>query len=260
MEKKVLVVGENSFIAKHLLTFDRISCYNFNSVNLSQYNTVINCALNPLYKTEIYKENYDVDLDVGKKTCDSGLHYIMLSTSKVYGNSNELKIYNEEDVCFPYDYYSENKLITEKKILQNYSQQVTILRGSNIFGFEYGRKSFMGYCMNQLIDTGKIELTMNSTIQRDFLSIEVAKEIIESICKYQPIGIYNLSAGIGLEVGKFVKYLIDGYGKGELIQVSQKPDRQFILDNKKINLILKQVYNINCEEVINKLGKKLCKI
>ena len=61
MAQKVLVVGENSFIAKHLLTYDKVSYYNFNEVDLSKYDAVINCALNPLYKSKSYNEEYDVD-------------------------------------------------------------------------------------------------------------------------------------------------------------------------------------------------------
>jgi dTDP-4-dehydrorhamnose reductase len=261
MAQKVLVVGENSFIAKHLLTFDKVSYYNFNDVDLSKYDTVINCALNPLYKSKPYDESIDVDLSVGKRTCDSGLHYIMLSTSKVYGNSHELKTYAEEDECFPYDYHSENKLITEQKLLTNYSQQTTILRGSNIFGYEPGRDSFTGYCIKQLIENNSIELTIDKNTIRDFLPVEVAADIIKRVVEYQPTGIYNLSSGDGITVGDFIYILMSGYNmNGKIIYKDSKPDRQFILNNKKLfNRIMIAYDNKNIYTKIQDIGI-LCKI
>jgi len=261
MAQKVLVVGENSFIAKHLLTYDKVSYYNFNEVDLSKYDAVINCALNPLYKSNSYNEEYDVDLSVGKRTCDSGLHYIMLSTSKVYGNSHELKTYTEEDECFPYDYHSENKLITEQKLLSNYSQQTTILRGSNIFGYEPGRDSFTGYCIKQLIETNSIELTIDKNTVRDFLPVEVAADIIKRVVDLGPIGVYNLSSGFGITVEDFVYILMSGYNmNGKIIYKDSKPDRQFILNNKKLfNRMMIAYDNKNIFTKIQDIGI-LCKI
>jgi len=262
MEKKVLVVGENSFIAKHLLTFDKVSYYNFNDVDLSKYDTVINCALNPLFKTNPYSEFIDVDLSVGKRTCESGLHYIMLSTSKVYGDFSELKTFNEFSTCIPYDRHSENKLIAEIKLLSNFPQQTTILRGSNIFGFEYGRNSFMGYCMSQLVNNNSIKLTTDWATQRDFLPVDYAANLIEKICKKKPLGVYNLSSGEGLRIGQLIQWLIDGYKyKASIINTTSVFERQFILDKSKLEKALDiKIGPIDYETIFYYLGKRLCKI
>jgi nucleoside-diphosphate-sugar epimerase len=256
---RTLVVGANSFIARHLTKFVKVSYYDFKNVDLTKYDVVINCAINPLYKIENYQESIDIDFEIGQKVCEHGLHFIMLSTSKIYGDCDDLKCYNEFSTPKPYDNHSTNKLITENKLLTNFPRQITILRGSNIFGFEYGRNSFMGYCMSQLVNEGKITLTFSEDSKRDFLPIENAVKIIESVCDIRPLGVYNLSSNYPLKVITVIQSLIDGYGYNSYIdQTGFKLDRQFVLDNTK----LKETLNIyigpfDYKKIFYYLGKQL---
>lgn len=264
-EKYGLVVGENSFIAQNIediFNFDKCSYNEFSKIDLSGYDFVLNCALNPLYKISPYDTTIDVDYEVGRRAYESGLHYVMLSTSKVYGQSDELKVYDENSQVNPFDHYSENKLITEEKLLKEFGDAVTILRGSNIFGFEYGRNSFMGYCMSQLVNEGKITLTISEKTQRDFLHVFDAADIITEACRQAPIGVYNLSSNYGLEVGKVVQNLVDGYVYGgKIIKQSDKIERQFILDNTKLKKELNiEIGPFSFEKICYRLGQQLCKI
>jgi nucleoside-diphosphate-sugar epimerase len=186
----------------------------------------------------------------------------MISTSKVYGNSNELTIYNETSEEIPFDYYGENKLITEKKLIFNFGDRVTILRGSNIFGYEYGRNSFMGFCMTQLVNIGIIKFNVSETIKRDFLFVEDAAFIIEKVCEEKPIGVYNLSSNYGLQIGNIARSLIDGYSYGGKFEFDPKKlDRQFILDNSKLKNSLKMdIGPFNYTKIFENLGEQLCKI
>jgi nucleoside-diphosphate-sugar epimerase len=260
--EKTLVVGESSFIGKHLSNFDKVSYKHFKKLDISGYETVINCALNPLYKIEKYNEKYDVDFEVGKKSHDNGCHYVMISTSKVYGNSNALKVYDEASEELPFDFYGENKLITENKLFANFGKNVTVLRGSNIFGYEYGRNSFMGFCMTQLVNIGTIKFNISETIKRDFLFVEDAAKIIEKVCIEKPSGIYNLSSNYGLEIGIVARSLINGYTYGGKFEsVNTNEDRQFILDNNKLKKALSMdIGPFNFEQIFENLGKQLCKI
>ncbi|CAB4133374.1 RfbD dTDP-4-dehydrorhamnose reductase [uncultured Caudovirales phage] len=260
--EKVLVVGENSFIGKHLTKFDRVSFKNFDEVDLENYDVVVNCALNPLYKTEKYKEAYDADWYVGRKTCNYGLHYVMLSTSKVYGDSKELVYYTENSQVNPYDYHSENKLNTEFKLLSNYGNKITILRGSNIFGFEYGRNSFVGYCMTKLVNEGIIEYNISQMVRRDFLYIDDAVDLIERVCAVKPFGVYNLSSNYALPIGKVAEYLIAGYSYGGQLKLTGwEKERQFALENGRLSNILgMKIGPFDYEKIFNDLGKQLCKI
>lgn len=260
--ERVLVIGENSFIGKHLTKFDKVSYKDFNNVNLLNYDVVINCALNPLYKTHEYMENFDVDWEIGQKVCNNGLHYVMLSTSKIYGDSKELLYYAENSEVNPYDYHSENKLTTEIKLLSNYGNNITILRGSNIFGFEYGRNSFVGYCMTKLVNEGIIEYNMSHLVKRDFLYIDDAVNLIEKVCQVKPIGVYNLSSGYALPIGTVANSLIKGYNYGGLLSLTGWDfNRQFVLDNSKLSNILNvKIGPFDYEKIFEDLGKQLCKI
>jgi nucleoside-diphosphate-sugar epimerase len=260
--RKTLIVGESSFIGKHLSNFDIVSYNNFKYADICKYRTVVNCALNPSYKLDKYDERCDVDFEIGKKAFENNCHFVMLSTSKIYGNSFSLKIYDENSEFLPYDFYSENKLITEDRLLYNFGNKITILRGSNIFGYEYGRNSFLGFCMNQLVDTGIIKYVVSEKIKRDFLFVDDAAFIIEKVCEEKPIGVYNLSSNYGLEIGSIARSLIDGYSYGGKFESDNtKLDRQFILDNSKLKNCLKMnIGPFDYTKIFKNLGEQLCKI
>jgi nucleoside-diphosphate-sugar epimerase len=219
----------------------------------------LNCALNPLYKIYPYAVKIDVDFEIGKKACQSNCHYVMLSTSRIYGENKELKTYDEFSTPNPFDNYGKNKLNTEIKLLSNFSNQITILRGSNIFGYEFGRNSFMGYCMSQLVNEGGITLTFDGSVRRDFLFVEDAVKIIEQVCLKKPVGVFNLSSNYGLETDVFIKSLISGYEYGGKINRNgNEIYRQFILDNSKLEKTLGiKIGPFDFENIIRDLGKKL---
>lgn len=256
---KVLVVGETSFIGK-FINHERVSYKDLGKKNLHNYDVVINCALNPLYKTSAYKNSIDVDLEVGRMACLAGCHYVMISTSKVYGNSNELQTYTEFSKVEPSDNYSQNKLITESILLGNFPTQITILRGSNIFGLEYGRNSFVGYCMSQLVNEGLIRMTIDSSTQRDFLYVEDAARIIEKVCEVKPLGIYNLSSNQPIHVFDVTDNLIKGYPHGGKVIGKGPIERQFAMNNSKLKYALDiEIGPFDFEKIFYELGEKLWK-
>ena len=260
--EKVLVVGENSFIGSNLKKYDKVSYKKLNDVDFTKYDVVVNCALNPLYKIQKYREKIDVDWYVGRKACDAGCHYVMLSTSKVYGNSKHFMSYSENSEVRPYDFHSENKLNTEFKLLANYGNNITILRGSNIFGFEYGRDSFVGYCMTNLVNRGIIDFTISDAVRRDFLPIQNAVSLIEKICQIKPFGVFNLSSGIALPISVIAESLVKGYTYGgEINKIGWQLDRQFVLDNTKLcDELDVKIGPFNYKQIFEDLGKQLCKI
>ena len=260
-ENKTLIVGKNSFIGKHLVNFDSISHEKFDQIDLYKYNSVINCAIDPSYKTQSYKEKNDFDFYVGKKSVENNCHYIMLSTSKIYGNNKSLKIYAENSLTDPFDYYSENKLITENKLLSNFNGKITVLRLSNIFGFEVERNSFVGYIMSQMNKDNKIKLTIPENTKRDFLFVNDAIAIIEKVCYTRIDGIFNLSSNYGLQVRDIIDNLILGYNK--LIEVEKNEhgmDRQFIMNNSKLkNALQIEIGPFNYGDIFKNLGEQLAR-
>jgi nucleoside-diphosphate-sugar epimerase len=257
------VIGKTSFIGKELAAlkdYDIVAYKNVHHVDFSQYECVFNCALNPAFKTQSYTDDIDVDYEMAKLAYENGCHYIMLSTRRVYGSSSELKSYNEESPTNPFDFYSENKLICENKIRSQFGDKSVVVRGSNLYGFEPNRQSFMGFCMDQLTTTGKIVFSINETTKRDFIDIETSCHLLGRIADKKLTGLYNLSSNYGLEIGKVAKYLINGYRLGEFICTSDVVKEQFIIDNTKLSKEL-NLYtdSSNIQNIIEDLGEQLAR-
>jgi nucleoside-diphosphate-sugar epimerase len=258
---KTLIVGQNSFIGKHLFhsmkNVDIISYSDIDNINMSEYNTILNCAISPEMKFDDYREHRDIDYKVACKARLHNCHFIMLSTRKVYGNSTELKTYNEESELNPFDKYSENKLRSEQNILK-VNPTSTILRGSNVIGFEYDRKSFMGYCMTQLKNNNEILYEMDPDLKRDFIDIDNVCKTLKKVIEVKPQGIYNLSSNIGFSIGDVSKLLIKGYGSGKMVVDITKQGEQFILDNTKLEAALNtSIGPFDFDNIIFEIGKKL---
>lgn len=245
---KVLIVGQNSFIGSNLSKIKDENKYKliphskFYDVNLKDYDVVVNCSLNPEYKTSSYSLVNDVDYCLAHKAYESGCHYIMLSTRKIYGSSTKLKSYNEESMENPYDYYSENKLISEKKILSQFGDKITVIRGSNIFGYEPHRDSMMGYFINQLDKNGILRYNILSTTSKDIIHIDDVTKIISKICLQKPIGLYNLGTSFPYTMLNIGLFLLNGFNDGKIEDrmkfEGENYGEQFVLDTTKLCSVL----------------------
>jgi nucleoside-diphosphate-sugar epimerase len=255
---KILVIGKNSFIGSNFARWskcaDIISHTEIDSVDFKNYNAVVNCCISPDYRNSVYDEKNDIDFIVSKKAQKSNIRHVMISSRKVYGTSNELKTYTEDSPINPVDFYSENKFITEEKIRNNL-EKYTILRGTNVFGNEYGRKSFMGFCLTQLKDNDKIIFNISGDIKRDFVHVDEVSRILKKVCSVGKNDTYNLSSGYGLTISDISKLLIAGKGSGEF-ECSGPILDQFILSNYKLchdfDLSVKKEYTYD----ILMIGKK----
>lgn len=239
--EKILIVGKKSLIGQALYKFincDIVSYNDIKKINFKNYDVVVNCALNPLSKTNTYDEKNDVDYEIAVKANSNNCHYVMLSTRKIYGSSTVLKKYTEESEENPYDYYSENKLKSEKKILSQFGDKATIVRGSNVFGYEPGRNSMMGYFLNHLGDNGVIKYDILSTTSKDIIHVGDAVQIISKICYQKPLGIYNMGTSFPYTMLNVGIFLLDGFNN-KVIENRMKFEgefygEQFVLDTTKI--------------------------
>lgn len=266
---KVLIVGKNSFIGKSLYKvkdenkFYKISYNDLYNTDLTQFDVVVNCSINPSFKTSTYHLGIDVDYDVAHKSHMSGCHYIMISTRKIYGSSTTLETYDETSEEKPYDHYSENKLISEHKILSQFGDNVTILRGSNIFGYEPDRNSMMGYFINQLDKDGIIRYNILSTTSKDIIHVDDATKIISKVCSHKPLGIYNLGTSFPYTMLNIGIFLLDGFNDGKIenrmILEGSEYGEQFVLDMKKLcsvlNIETPSVHSY--PKIISDIGAKL---
>lgn len=264
---RVLVVGRHSFIAGSILTrfnddieIRAISHDVMYDIDMSDVSCVINLSLNPKFKNSVYDESIDADLNVARLAAKHRAHYIMMSSRKVYGISPILSTHKEDDPINPADHYGHNKAISESKIRAELGSSATIVRGSNIFGIEPGRPSFMGWCIDQLLANNTICYDLNPGIKRDFIPVTTACDALIRLAVIKPGGVFNLGSGIATDVGNVATALIQGYGGGSLVVNGTKMHDQFVLDNSKLSSLTGiALWSDDVLESVRHIGRFLCR-
>ena len=161
----------------------------------------------------------------------------MLSTRKVYGPSRGFPI-SEDAACDPVDQYGRNKLHTEREIQMLLPGRSTILRLSNVFGYELGRHTFFGLALDRLLRESAIILDVSPFVRRDFLPVSVFASVLARVLEEKPVGVFNLGAGLATQLGEIALWLIEGYGRGKLIVESGRNYDNFLLDKGKLERAL----------------------
>jgi nucleoside-diphosphate-sugar epimerase len=226
----VLVIGRSSFLARSFIdaygaagirhaawadvarpeTFDGIGC-------------VVSFALHPRYMREAYDPSFDCDRTlaeaIGQAQRDGRMpadaHVVMLSTRKVYGSAGDEPLV-ETRVPAPQDAYGRNKLVTEQLLQDRFGPNLTILRVSNVFGFEDlpGRRTFLGMVLRSLRQEGVIRYDVSPFTPKDFLPVESFAAALAKVVRARPGGLFNLGSGVPLESGWLAMWIIEGYGRG----------------------------------------------
>lgn len=238
-KKDLLIIGRNSFIGSHIMKSGFFRCRSITHEQVhdfreKDFDYVINTAIHPQYISNKYSRQRDFDVMGCQIAEAAGARYIMLSTRKVYGSCKSLKIYTETSATNPADFYSENKLMSEGYVRNIAGDTAVIFRGSNIFGEEIYRQSFMGFCLTQLITQHRIVYDIDPHIIRDFLSINDACALIKLTVNKALCGVYNLSYGQGIKIGLIAERLLRGFGCGDFLLDSTSPSDQFVLSNDKL--------------------------
>ncbi len=245
----VVVIGQNSFIARHLK--DRVM--NMKSEDwiflshkealqtdewLDQAGVTINCAFSPKLFQEPYQAEEDIDNQLADKIKDRPhIHTIMMSSRTVYGDTENL---HEESIPNPTHYYGQAKWTIEQKLTDKLDpSRLSILRCSNIFGFEYGRSTFLGHALTALKEQNKIIFNMSPETQKDFMPVENFCDRLIQIVDKNPSGVYNVGSGISIPCAEIAQGLIEGYGTGSLESLDPTMIKgQFFMDIEKLNHVL----------------------
>ena len=267
---KILVVGENSFLAKdfikvannfykYVVTF----CSHKNiPKEFDDYDYVINFSFNPrLYKLK-YDIAYDQDYKIAKCILKSRrTKLLIISSRQVYGIHKKLYVFKEKDLNLNHKIsnYGLNKINCEnsvKKILFDQNRLI-ICRSSNIFGSKVGGKNFTGIALNTLLKSNVIRLNSNKDVVKDFLPIEKHSLILCSLIENNVSGTFNVGSGAKITLGDLCNSFILGYGSGKILD-EEIIDDQFMLDTSKIQQFIN--FEISKNTVLNyayKIGEFL---
>jgi UDP-glucose 4-epimerase len=262
----LLVVGKNSFLAKEFIgktkdiSLRAISHAEIDNLKVFQDITcIVNFSFSPLLYLQDYDRELDVDARLARIASDQDIHYVMLSTRKVYQETIQWGAREDAHVTGS-SIYGKNKLRIEEDLTKVLGSGLTILRPGNVFGYERQpeRIRFGAYLLNQLADTGVIRLTVSPFVRRDVIPVDYFCEVLREVVLRRPGGVINIGAGESLEIGRIALWIIEGFGSGRLIVEAPVECDEFQLDTER----LKSEFGLNCgrEQIADfsrQLGRRL---
>lgn len=262
----ILVVGKNSFLAKEFIgkakgiSLRAISHAEIDNLEVFQDVTcIVNFSFSPVLCLQHYDRELDVDGRLAHIASGEGIHYVMLSTRKVYQEAIQWGA-REDAHATGSSIYSKNKLRIEEDLTSALGSRLTILRPGNVFGYERQpeRIRFGAYLLNQLADTGAIRLTVSPFVRRDVVPVDYFCEVLREVVLRKPEGVINIGAGESVEIGRIALWLIEGFGSGRLIVEAPVEYDEFQLNTER----LKSEFGLNCgrERVADfsrELGRRL---
>jgi len=241
----VVVIGKNSFLANQLKQLEGCQKWVFVTHQeikskpscLLNADVVINFAIEPSVFTKNFSEAVSFEIWLVKQIQHyHSVHYIMISTRQVYGDFHYLE---ESLKPKPISIYGNNKLKIEDRILELINpSRITILRCSNIFGFEIGRNTFFGSMLTSLIKNKEITFNISPKTVKDFIAVEDFAEVIFQIVRLRPAGLFNLGSGVDSRCGDLALEILEGFSEGRLISNNNRIEGQFFMDISKIKSLI----------------------
>tara|TARA_Y100000389_G_C17467158_1_gene526680 strand:+ start:2535 stop:3335 length:801 start_codon:yes stop_codon:yes gene_type:complete len=237
---KILIVGKKSLIANNFYNFlkkkTNVKLIDFKKLNIKNKTfTIINCSS----KKNMNKKNQiDRDIKIINKLIkkNNTFHYIMLSTSKVYGGGQSVK--KEAQRCKPNCVYGKHRLKVEniiKKLLPE--NNFTILRLSNVVNLDLRKKSNSKTFINKMLCDLKFKNFIEipkKFVFKDFIDEDNLYKIINMVIKKKVFGLFNLSSGIPTSTNEMAKNILKGYGKGMIIKNKNLKTDSFVLSSKSL--------------------------
>lgn len=200
---------------------------------LGSDDVVLNCALDPAYRTGVYSPDVDLERQTAEIARRAGARVVMLSTRKVYEPRVQWAARETDPTVDVGVGYGANKARTEAWLRDALGERALIVRLSNVFGFEFAggqsaRPSFFGQMLYRLKTLGEIQFDMSPATRRDFIPVEVVATELVGAIRRNASGVYNLSGGSAIACGDIADALITGYGRGCLRAVDDVRDEFFL--------------------------------
>jgi dTDP-4-dehydrorhamnose reductase len=207
--------------------------------------SVVNFAFAPGLESGPYEAALDIDLRIAALAAQQGLHYVMISSRRVYGVQAQWDA-RETQPAPGMDAYGRNKARIERDLRALLGDRLTILRPGNVFAYEpvAGRRRFGAYLQHQLVSERCIRLTVDPAARRDLVPVEFfCRAVREAVLRRLP-GVFNVGAGRATRVGDAARWLLEGYGGGELQSDATQPPDEFQLDCAR----LQSAFGLACGE------------
>jgi len=234
---RVVVIGKNSFLARRFLALSSLETV---AVSHDELDTpglfddaacVVNFALDPRMMREPYAVERDLDVRIAEKIAGSSTRFVMMSTRMVYGPDHCLGAV-ESAAAVGLNQYGANKLETEGCLRALLGDRVTIVRLSNVLGWEIsrGHPSFILRVLGKLRESATIEYDISPFTRKDFVTETYFVNVLDQACNSPRGGTYNVGSGIPLEVGRVAMWVLEGHGKGSFVVTSPRVHDEFWLD------------------------------
>ncbi|KAA0948222.1 MULTISPECIES: NAD(P)-dependent oxidoreductase [unclassified Pseudomonas] len=236
----IVVVGSTSLISRALQERPETAGWHFIGHRQAldedawpdKVRVVLNLAYNPALRNG-YDPALDFELALARRVEHlPDVHYIMASSRMVYGPADSDGRLHEERVLNPVNPYGVGKALTENALSQLLGPRLTIVRLSNIFGYELddSRRNFFAMVLRSLFISQRIVFDMSPFVERDFLPVEVLARWLVRVIEAPVPGIFNLGAGFGTPTGRIAQWLLEGFGGGELLINDMREVDAFWLD------------------------------
>lgn len=240
----VVVVGRSSMIARALARRPETAGWVFLSHQqaraqqdwLDDCETLVNLAYDPLQRQYEYREADDFDLFLARRlVARSDGRFVMASSRMVYGPAGDDGRLAEDMPLRPVTPYGRARARTELELDNLLGERLTVLRLSNVFGDELidGRTNFFALALRSLVEHGRIHLDMAPFVERDFLPVELLVGWLPRIVRCAAPGMFNIGSGRGTATGRIVQWLIEGFGRGELLVSNMREHDPFWLDMRR---------------------------
>lgn len=241
----IVVVGKNSMMGREMQKHFSGAGWTFlthieaqSDVSWAHHaQCVINFAFSPFLRHHEYEADQDIDLKLAR-TMGPSCHYIMVSSRAVYGSGVSNRLF-EKDMPQPQTPYGQNKWRIERQLSDICADRLTVVRCANVFGHEYGRRSFFGMALTNLRNMNRIVFDINPDVRRDFIAVWHVARALGVMAHAPRAGLYNLGSGYATPCQDIASWIIKGYGKGEIVSTSDERRDDFYLDMEKTHDVFK---------------------
>ena len=242
----LLVIGRNSHLAREFMA--RHADLPLRAIGHEEADApahyegvagAVNFAFAPELHDRPYDEALDIDARAARHAAARGIHYVMLSSRRVYQAGLQWNAAESAEAS-GLDAYGRNKLRIERGLQAATAGRLTILRPGNVVGFEAipSRQRFAAYLQNQLLEHRRIRLTVSPRTRRDLVPVAFFCRVLREVLLRREPGVFNVGAGRATEVGDAARWLIEGFGAAELAAESDARTDEFLLDSAKLARVL----------------------